>query len=105
MNIDKFGHHVHKRLRFAESFVNCDETLRKSDGGDFDLHFARLKGLKSPVSNDDAVNKEYVDHLNKVTQNNLANVLLRLRHIDSVLKTIEEKIFTKEDVNKRENPK
>lgn len=104
MNIDKFGHHVHKRLRIAESFVNFDDTLRKSENGEFDLHFSRLKGVKSPVSNDDAVNKEYVDQLTKVIQTNLANIILHLRKIDLVLKQIEEQKLTKEDVNNK-NPK
>lgn len=100
MNIDKFGHHVHKRLRFDQNFIKCDETLQKSENGDFDLRLSRLKGLKSPVSNDEAVNKDYVDQISKSIQINLSNVLLRLRKIDSVLKEIDNKFCTKEDVNK-----
>lgn len=97
MNIDKFGHHVHKRFRFAQ---NYDETLHKSENGDFDLRSSRLKGLKSPLFNDEAVNKEYVDHINKVIQTNLANVLLRLQQINSHLEEIDKKFCTKADVIK-----
>lgn len=100
MNIDKFGHHVHKRLRFAQNIFNCDDTLKKSEDGDFDLRLSRLKGIKSPLSSDDAVNKDYVDNINKSIQTNLANILLRLRRIDSVLSQIDEKFYTKEEINK-----
>lgn len=100
MNIDKFGHHVHKRLRITQSFINCDDTLKKSENGDFDLRLSRLTGLKSPLSNVDAVNKEYVDGINKSIQNNLANILLHLRHIDTILKQFDEKFYTKEDIHK-----
>lgn len=100
MNIDKFGHHVHKRLRFAQNFTNCEEVLKKSENGDFDLRLSRLTGLKSPLSSEDAVNKEYIDGINKTIQSNLASILLRLRRIDSVLKQIDEKFYTKQDIDK-----
>lgn len=59
MNVDKFGHHVHKRLRLPIDFN--DKNLRRQDDGDFDLKLTRLKGVKSPSFPDDAVNKQYVD--------------------------------------------
>lgn len=62
MNIDKFGHHVHKRLLQAQNSLNIlDNTLHKSESGEFDLRLARLKGVALPISSDDAVNKQYVD--------------------------------------------
>lgn len=61
MNIDKFGHHIHKRMRLSEIFDVTDKALTKNESGDFDLQFARLKGVKAPVAGDDVVNKDYVD--------------------------------------------
>lgn len=95
MNIDKFGHHVHKRFRFAQ---NYNETLQKSENGDFDLRSSRLKGLKAPLSNDEAVNKEYVDRINKIIQTNLANIILSLKRVNSILEEIDKKFCTQEDV-------
>lgn len=69
MNIDKFGHHVHKRLRLDQilglhSNVS-DGALVKSSTGEFNLKSSTLKGLKSPVAPDEAVNKAYVDTLSR----------------------------------------
>lgn len=62
MNIDKFGHHVHKRLRVSELF-DFDDLVKKTETGEVDLKSSYLKGLPSPKSRDHAVNKEYVDNL------------------------------------------
>ena len=59
MNVDKFGHHVHKRLRYVP-YVQ-QKVLVESDIGEFDLNLKRLKGVRTPVSADEVVNKEYVD--------------------------------------------
>lgn len=72
MNIDKFGHHVHKRLRRSEIFDN-DNVLSKSENGEFNLRLVRLRGIKSPSSADDAANKEYVDRL--ISQSQKADLL------------------------------
>lgn len=61
MNVDKFGHHVHKRLRVLDFFDIYNEALIKSDSGDFDLKQKRLRGLKNPVFEDEAVNKQFLD--------------------------------------------
>lgn len=63
MNIDKFGHHVHKRLRLDQSLVAdiTQKALIKSPAGDFDLHSTTLKGVRWPTAPDDVVNKDYVD--------------------------------------------
>lgn len=60
MNIDKFGHHVHKRLRVTEF---NDKALLRTENDDFDLQSSRLRGVNSPVLPSDAVNKKYVDQL------------------------------------------
>lgn len=61
MNIDKFGNHVHKRLRLSEYIDTLDNTLVKSETGDYDLKSSKLKGVSSPENDDEAVNKAYVD--------------------------------------------
>lgn len=62
MNVDKFGHHVHKRLRSSE--ILCDisnKILAKNLNGDFHLKSVKLIGLRFPELPDEAVNKQYVD--------------------------------------------
>lgn len=59
MNIDKFGHHVHKRLRYSSEVPR--KALVESEIGVYDLQSKRLKGVRLPVYPDDIVNKEYVD--------------------------------------------
>jgi hypothetical protein len=63
MNIDKFGHHVHKRLRVSEFSELNDKALLRTENGDFDLQTSRLKGVACPELPNDAVNKQYVDQL------------------------------------------
>lgn len=62
MNIDKFGHHIHKRLRLSELFDIADSSLRKTPNGEYNLNFTKLKGVKPPTEDDEVVNKEYLDH-------------------------------------------
>ena len=61
MNVDKFGHHIHKRMRLSELLEFNNNALLKSESGDFDMKAVRLRGIRSPVEADDAVNKEYID--------------------------------------------
>lgn len=61
MNVDKFGHHVHKRLRFSSEKIDGQLVLVRFENGDYDFHTANLKGVKTPIDSNDAVNKEYVD--------------------------------------------
>lgn len=82
MNVDKFGHHVHKRLRLPIDL--SDKNLRREDDGDFNLKLTRLKGVKSPSFPDDAVNKQYVDQ--KLTD------FYTKQSIDAELKNIKSQI-------------
>lgn len=82
MNIDKFGHHIHKRMRFSELLDFTDKALLKSETGEYDLKLLRLKGVKTPLAADDVVNKEYVDKIihdfynkNKKENQNMVNSL------------------------------
>lgn len=72
MNIDKFGHHVHKRLRRFDPY-DSTKVLVKSATGIYDLQSSKLTGLKSPDNLTDAVNKDYVDNLvNNIIKNNIS---------------------------------
>lgn len=62
MNIDKFGHHVHKRLRLTELLDINENSLVKLENGSFDLQSSRLCRVGEPLESTDAVNKNYVDN-------------------------------------------
>lgn len=61
MNIDKFGHHVHKRVRSIEPSYLFDKTLVEASNTETGLKLHSLKILQTPNSNDDAINKKYLD--------------------------------------------
>lgn len=84
MNIDKFGHHVHKRLRANEiSDLKYNALLRTNGGGCFEGSL-QLKGVVEPSSPDDVVNKQYVDQ-------NIQNMYDKT-YIDSLFNTINNQI-------------
>lgn len=85
MNVDKFGHHVHKRLRVSEVSELKHKALFRSENGDYDLHSARLKGVLKPLSPDEAANKQYVDQL-------LQNTYQK-KHVDSLFEVINSQII------------
>jgi hypothetical protein len=85
MNIDKFGHHVHKRLRVSEVSELKYKALLRTEAGHFDLQSLRLKGVVEPLSPDDAVNKQYVD---KYIQNTYEK-----KYLDSMFDTINGQIL------------
>lgn len=90
MNIDKFGHHVHKRLRQSGNIE-----------GDIDLRHARLKGLKLPRSSDEATNKAYVDQLIKSIPSRLEiyDDLRKIQNqVDSLVVKINKNYYTKEEI-------
>lgn len=62
MNVDKFGHHVHKRLRLIDYLDVINDSLVKSDTGHYDLKQNRLLGLPAPVFDDEATSKQFVEH-------------------------------------------
>lgn len=117
MNVDKFGHHIHKRMRFSELLEFNENALLKSESGDFDLKKSRLRGVRSPVDTDDAVNKDYVDQLcdQKIKEQNRMIGLLRAQiikdaqikvqatlkeKIPEVLVQLEDKFYNKAEVQK-----
>lgn len=117
MNIDKFGHHVHKRMRLSELFEFNENALIKSESGEFDLKSSRLGGIRSPIEPDDAVNKSYVDQINANTLKEVNKLIGSLRSqilrdaqntvqatlkakIPEVLTQLHDKLDTKADVGK-----
>lgn len=84
MNIDKFGHHIHKRLRTGEVQELKYKALLRTEAGHFDLKSLRLKGVVKPLSSDDAVNKQYVDEY-------IENMYEK-KYIDSLFNTINNQI-------------
>lgn len=116
MNVDKFGHHIHKRMRFSELLEFHENTLQKSESGDYDLKKSRLRGIRSPVETDDAANKDYVDRLltNSIQEFDKLIGSLRAQIIKDAQKTVqatlkakilevsthlEEKFYTKAEVD------
>lgn len=88
MNIDKFGHHVHKRLRLSEYINTLDDSLIKNESGDFDLRSSKLKGLSAPDKDDEAVNKAYMDKAIQELRNEIKNVNTRVQLYLRNLETI-----------------
>lgn len=112
MNIDKFGHYIHKRMRLSELFECNDNALTKSENGEFDLKATTLRGIRTPVESDDAVNKDYVDQLmTKITKDLYKTMLLMgtqimddvkntlKTHISEVTIQFEDKFYTKTAVD------
>lgn len=117
MNVDKFGHYIHKRMRLSELFEINDKALLKSESGDFDLKSSRLKGIRSPEEADEVVNKDYVDRLTADIKQEWDKIFSRLRlgiAIDvqntvkntlkantlEILTQLEDKFYTKSDIDK-----
>lgn len=86
MNVDKFGHYVHKRLRLSEILDFSNKSLSKTEHGDFDLQQRRLKGIRHPITSDEAVNKEYVDKI-------IHNYLTKAEVEDLVFSTIKKELI------------
>lgn len=86
MSIDKFGHHVHKRMRISV------------DGYGSNLP---LKVFKSPEASDDAVNKMYVDKITEslVTKQDLSAEVRNIKkELDSLLLKIRQKYYLKSEI-------
>lgn len=116
MNVDKFGHYIHKRMRLSELIEFNENALLKSASGEFDLKFSKLKGVKPPIDADDAVNKNYVDQLTAQTTQELNKMIgsLRSQIMKDAQKTVlvtlkatkseisphyEDKFYTKAEVD------
>lgn len=106
MNVDKFGHHVHKRLRVLDPLecpcTQWDRVLLQNESGDYDLKHRRLKGLKFAVAADEAVTKEYVDQNNKLYCKN-EDFLHELKSIKTQIQILQKQLVdkcTRVDVSK-----
>lgn len=104
MNIDKFGHHVHKRLRLSEFSEILSDTLVRSDTGEFDLKSSKLKGVQIPEKDDEAVNKEYVDKSVQALKNEMmkiqSNVRNFLHSLEKITTTnLSKMYYTKQEID------
>lgn len=98
MNVDKFGHHIHKRMRLSEVFDLTDKTILKSPDGHFNLQNNRLRGVTAPIDADDVANKGYVDQvINKLASKTEVEVFVsKVKQV--IMKMVENKmedLFTK----------
>lgn len=108
MNIDKFGHHVHKRLRFSEILDYKENSLVKSENGTYDLQASRLTGVREPTSPDDVVNKKYVDEklLNLCSKEELLVLLKSIKaDIADKFRQFETKFGNKNFTVQKQNDK
>lgn len=53
MNVNKFGHHIHKRQKMRSSSLN----------NIFDAEYKIIKHIRAPVDPNDCATKEYVDNI------------------------------------------
>lgn len=98
MNVDKFGHHIHKRMRFSDFFDLSNKTIIKTPDGDYNLQTSRLKGVLDPIEADEVASKAYVDKIsdNYCTKHEAEILIGKCRY--QILKVIDMKIadlFTK----------
>lgn len=93
MNVDKFGQHVHKRLRASNYFDVHNDALIKSETGYYDLKQNRLRGLPVAVSEDEAVNKEFVEYtLKKYYTKNEFDIKVKTA-VDSYINQFQERLL------------
>lgn len=103
MNVDKFGHHVHKKLCLSELVDFTENCLVKSESGEFNLQSSRLSGVKLPVAFDDVVNKEYVDKMivNYFTKKDITAMMDSIKtDFTNKMFQLEKKFCTVDYVNK-----
>lgn len=108
MNIDKFGHHVHKRLRRSEYIDIVNDSLLKSEAGDYDLKLTKLRGLTSPENDDEAVNKAYVDNQIQNLRSEInevhSNIKIYLSQLEKLtnkhLSTLSTLFYSKTEIDK-----
>lgn len=104
MNIDKFGHHVHKRLRLSDYIDTLNDTLLKTDAGHYDLKTSKLKGISSPTEDDEAVNKAYVDNrfqeLKKEIKKVNDNLKIYLKNLENATSNhLSKSFYLKEEID------
>lgn len=103
MNVDKFGHHVHKRLQISKLFDFTDNCLSKKENGVYDLQKSRLTGVKLPVSPNDVASKEYVDNKTAhcISKEEMSTIMESIKtDIQTYFAQLEKKFCTKEYVDK-----
>lgn len=91
MNVDKFGHHLHKSKRFKPEtpvFVYCN--LNYTSDKNLDAQNKVIKNIQTPINENDAVNKEYVDKSLESLNSNLQ--LMKFDKFEQVIEICNKKI-------------
>lgn len=104
MNIDKFGHHVHKRLRLSDLLDFTEDAFIRKKNGHFDLKSSRLKGVQTPQESNDAVNKDYVDKIIKplCTKEEVKLILDQvMKEAQRVINLFIKDVYTKSEVDSK----
>lgn len=102
MNIDKFGHHVHKRLRLTDLFDFTDHPLTLKKYENDELNSSILKNVQTPKDSNDAVNKEYIDTITKnLCNKEEVNFILNefMKEVQRVLDRFIKDVYTKFEVD------
>lgn len=82
MNVDKFGHYVHKK-RKKEIIIEC--CLKSTNDGNLDAQNKTIKNIASPINCYDCVTKKYVDELENNIKKKIAELNQMLKEITSQL--------------------
>lgn len=71
MNVDKFGHHIHKSKRIINNLIPASCALKRLSDNNLDAQNKIIKNIKLPVCGTDSANKEYVDKSIEVIYKNI----------------------------------
>lgn len=61
MNVDKFGHHIHKNKSFKHGVISTDCVLDITNDGQLDAKDKLIKNVQLPKDIQDCATKGYVD--------------------------------------------
>lgn len=73
MNVDKFGHHINKKIKFNNIYING--CIKLDQRGNFDVENKKISNLQQPSENNDATTKLYVDTLMNHYSNKIMETL------------------------------
>lgn len=100
--MDKFGNHINKKLNLQLFYDNFSNILLRNKTGEFDLQHSRITGVKTPLRDTDAVNKEYVDRKCESYLNNQNEILIDTLKLDieKHIQNFKELFYTKVELDK-----
>lgn len=94
MNVDKFGHHVHKNKRIKNNLMVVECALKHLSDNNLDAQNKIIRNVKLPVYVTDSANKEYVDKsiediYKKIDNKNTTDKELLYKSLEKCLKAIQ----------------